>query len=175
MITPSILCFSRILKQTCTYLTSVLQAGWVENKQYWQLTILHGHDMVTCSCKVFLVNFTSQFLLVQETDLKRHDAKWSFREQVYLVIQKKKSLKLTFSACQKFCFAWFLWAPQNVLLKKIRIDGKNFEIICQTKPKSDPKKEKYSIILFQRYLFVCFRLRISFSLFLLPTVYHFNC
>ena len=81
MITLSILWLSRILKQMCTYLTSVLQAGWVENRQYWQLTILHGHDMVTCSCKVFLVSFTSQFLLVQETDLKRHDAKWSFREQ----------------------------------------------------------------------------------------------
>lgn len=82
MITLSILCFSRILKQMCVYLTSVLQAGWVENKQYWQLTILHGHDMVTCSCKVFLLNFSSQFLLVQETDLTRHDTKPSFREQV---------------------------------------------------------------------------------------------
>ena len=47
-----------------------------------------------------------------------------------------------------------------MFLKKIRIDGKNFEIICQTKPKSDPKKEKYSVISFQLYLFVCFRLRI---------------
>ena len=28
------------------------------------------------------------------------------------------------------------------VFEKIRIDGKNFEIICQTKPKSDPKKEK---------------------------------
>ena len=57
--------------------------------------------------------------------------------------------------------------------EKIRIDGKNFAIICQVKPKGDPKKEKYSVISFQLYLFVCSRLRISFSLFLLPTVYRF--
>lgn len=149
-----------------TYFTSVLQAGWVENKQYWQLTILHGHDMVTCSCKVFLVSFTSQFLLVQETDLKRHDAKWSFREQEigkrYLVIQKKKSSKLTFSASQKFVSPSLMSSTKRAF-EKIRIDGKNFAIICQVKPKSDPKKEKYSVISFQLYLFVCSRLRISFS------------
>ena len=125
MITLSILWLSRILKQMCTYLTSVLQAGWVENRQYWQLTILHGHDMVTCSCKVFLVSFTSQFLLVQETDLKRHDAKWSFREQEirkkYLVIQKKKSSKLTFSACQKLCFAWFNELHKTCFWKKLEL------------------------------------------------------
>ena len=44
----------------------------------YQRRIFHGHVVVTCFCRLFLVIVSEQFLFVQATILNEHDVKWSF-------------------------------------------------------------------------------------------------
>ena len=60
--------------------TSVSQAR-CEMPQCLHWRILHGHVVVTCACKLFLVIVSSQLAFVQETTLRGHDSRWALKDK----------------------------------------------------------------------------------------------
>ena len=55
--------------------TCIWHCGWC-SAQWRHLKILHTHMLATCSVRSFLVTFSPQFSLVQETIFQGQEAKW---------------------------------------------------------------------------------------------------
>ena len=86
--------------------TCIWQCG-CDPPQCSHLIILHWHVMVTCCSRSFLCTVTWQFPFVQETSLKRQDAKWiCYIHKTFVSVKGS----LNDSSCDMFVL--YLFVPQ---------------------------------------------------------------